>query len=205
MAQFYEGGEEMFQALTYGEPHPGTLQFIQQQLAAPTQALSAATQEFIQSAQGLYDRFMGSEAMRTMRAAGRQLGAAWQSDVIRPLHTAGEFQQAPLVMQRYLMAEPHFRDLYNRQACDGYSETYIDRWPRVPGGEDHYDYRRVMQGIVQPQDDHWVAHQWVETLVPQDRELIAEEQFDILNSWSRMMTFLHSGDEDPTSRWNARL
>lgn len=205
MAQFYEGGEQMFQALSYGgEQHPGTIAFLQQSLQAPTQALTAATQDFMQSAHGLYDKFMGSEAMRTIRAAGRQLGSAWQRNVVRPLHTPGDFQQAPLVMQRYLMAEPHFRELYHRQLCDGYSETYIDRWPRV-SGEDHYDYRRVMQGIVQPQEDHWVANQWVETLVPQDRELIAEEQFDILNSWSRMMTFLKTGDEDPTSRWNARL
>lgn len=204
MANFYTGGVDTFNAIVYSEPHPNTIAFMENMLNQPTTALTSAGEEFMSRARDAYERFNGSEAMRMARAAARQIKSQWDRNIIRPLTTIGDVQQAPMKMQRYLMAEPTVRRAYHRQQCDGYSETYVDAAPGFVGPE-HYEYRRVMDGVVVESDDGWYFDQYFDELEEGDKDFLFEEQFDILRSWNTLASAMMAGKDDPTSRWNAEL
>jgi len=143
--------------------------------------------------------------MRRLRAVVSQLGHCMQKDVIKPLYLLEDIQQAAPVMQRWLMSNIALRERYHAQLCDGFSTTYVDYHPDDIG-ENHYDYRRVMQGIaVDNEDGTWTATQWDDPLFEDDRELDVREQADILNAWANAEMFLKRGESDPTSIWDASL
>jgi hypothetical protein len=202
MATFIEGGAMTFDALTYGSTHPNTLNFLSAQFQNPTASLVSAGQEFVERAASLFEQFNGSQALRAMKSAARGLRSLWQMDEIRPLSTVGQMQFAPLTMQRWIMAEPSIRELYHKNACDGYSDTYIDMHPNDIG-EAHYDYRRVMNGLVlETNEDHayeWTATTYLDDLVEGDTELTLEEQLDIQTTWNFMKHHMSISKEDPTS------
>ncbi len=211
MAEIYDGGTLTFDALAYGKPHPSTLQFLANQYDSASTTLLNAGQAFFDQARDLYERVSGSHAMQVFRAAGRAIRSAWELDEIRSMQTIGQFQHAGPVMQRWLMAEPTVRKLYQQQRIDGYSESYFDHDPGVIGHE-HYDYRRVMQGLVvmdkEPDADGeygWRATTYFDELLPDDEELSLPEQLDIRDAWTHLRSWAAAGDEDPTSRYNAKM
>lgn len=211
MAEIIDGGGMMFDALVYGKPHPSTMQFLSNQFENMSASVQNAGQQFFDAARNMYEQLSGSHAMRVFRAAGRAVRAAWQLDEIRQLETMGDFQHAPLAMQRYLMAEPTTRALYQQQRIDGYSETYRDLFPGDIG-ENHYDYRRVMNGIVVVDESHedpnehgWHATTYYDEQLPDDDDLQLSEQVDILDAWERLRAKIAAKGEDPTSRYNAEM
>lgn len=205
MAEVLEGGGDMFNALAYGKPHPGTHQYLSTQFENATQHLNDAGQRFMAGARAIYEQVRDSTAARMARAVSRRVGHMWQSDVIRAMSAMGDLQQAPLTMQRWIMAEPTLRHRYQQQRVDGYSDTYVDMHPGDVG-ETHYDYRRVMQGMVQESEEAgWTATTWFEDLLPGDDELDIDEQVDIQTTWAAVVAHLRKGDEDPTSIYAAGL
>lgn len=211
MALIVEGGSLTFDAMSYAMPHPNTLQFLSSQFEQATSNLTAAGQRFLDTAKDMYDRLSSSEALNRFRVAGRAIRSMWQMDEIRQLNTIGEFQNAPLSMQRWIMAEPTGRKMYHQQRMDGYSETYLDMEPSAIG-EEHYDYRRVMDGLLVMDEEEdlngdlgWTATTYWEELLPEDNDLSLEEQVDITNSWKFFKEHLKAGKEDPTSRFNSDL
>lgn len=202
MAHFIEGGSMTFDALTYGGPHPGTLNFLQQQFENITPTLQHAGQQFVQQAQSWFEQLNGSAALRAMKSAGRAIKSLWQLDEVRPLTELAQLQFASPTMQRWVMAEPTIRKLYHQGAVDGYSDTYVDAYPKDIG-ETHYDYRRVMDGIVVVNDeDHpheWTATTYIDEMYEDEQPLTLEEQMDILDTWDFMRAHLKHSKEDPTS------
>lgn len=201
----------MFKSLMYGRPHEGTMRFIENQVGFVSQALTDAGARFMDTARDMYSHLEGSNAMRAIRAVGRAVRSLWQLDEIKELIDIGQLQHAPLSMQRYLMAEPTIRGLYQQQRVDGYSDTYVDIFPGTIG-EEHYDYRRVMDGIVvedaEPDENGeygWTATSYLEELLPDEPDLLLVEQLDILASWGGLKAAVEKGGEDPTSKFNADL
>lgn len=205
MAIFVEGGADLFDSLVYGDTyHPNTQQFLLSQVERPTNHLTEMGQQFFSGLRDIYERVSGSHAMRTARAASRKVASIWQSDEIRQLKTIGQCQQAPLTMQRWIMANPTVRRMYQQQRLEGYSETYLDVEPNVRG-EEHYDYRRAMNGVIIDTDDGWYSTTYYDDLVEGDRELTLEEKVDILDTWDTVLYYIRQGGEDPTSPSNAEL
>lgn len=202
MANIVEGGSFTFDALTYGGPHPGTLNFLQQQFENITPVLAAAGQQFVQQAADWFDQLNGSAALRAMKSAGRAIKSLWQLDDVRPLLSIAAMQFAPPTMQRWIMAEPEIRTMYHKSMVDGYSDTYVDHYAGDVG-EDHYDYRRAMDGLVIfNSDDHpyeWTAVNYLDELEESDSPLTLEEQNDIQQTWAFMRAHLKHSKEDPTS------
>lgn len=206
MAQIVEGGAGLFNTLVYGTQHPGTQSFLQYQMENMSQKLTDAGRRFMESGKQIYDYMSGSMAARAARAAKRAFGSIWQSDEIRELVSLSDFQNATPKMQRWVMANDFVRKLYHQQRVEGYAESYVDPFPKDVGVE-HYDYRRVMNGIVvdNVDNDGWTATTWFEDLMEGDRELEHDEQVDILHSWENIVAMIRQGGEDPTSRFGAEL
>lgn len=127
---------------------------------------------------------------RTARNLTRQVKGIFHPNAIMPLLTIAELQSAKPAMQRWLMAMPDYRKLYHRQLCDGFSDSYVDSDPGVVG-EDHYDYRRVMNGIVdfRTEEDKegkyetWKASFYLDELTDPEDNLGFEKQCIVLDAW----------------------
>jgi hypothetical protein len=203
-----DGNDDAFRYRVFGEKSNSGLDFLarqQDRIERFTPLLNNGMESFFQKTREVYDRFNSSDALRRMRAAVSQLTHCMQPDTIRALTNLDDIQQAPPVMQRWLMANITIRERYHAQLCDGYSETFVDHY-FDQRGEDHYDYRRVMQGIAVDQPDGtWQSSQWDDELYADDRELDIAEQADILNTWENAEMFLKREETDPTSIWNSSL
>ena len=95
------------------------------------------------------------------------------------------------------------RLMYHQQRCEGYTDTYVDMHPGDVG-EQHYDYRRVVDGMVMEQDDELVSVQYFDEIKEGD-ELDIDDQVAILRTWDSVKAAIEENKEDPTSPFNASL
>lgn len=203
-----EGNDDTFNHLCYGQKHPGTLQYLQNQFSNFQQTLSHAGQQFVSSAKEIFDQYNSSEALRAARLALNKVSNIFTPDNIRYLYQPQDLQTAQPTMQRWIMAEPTIRSLFHNQRCDGYSNSYVDVSPGIVG-DLHYDYQRVMNGMVctddaKPDEDFRITHYYDE--IPDgDRELTIDEQVDILNTWDVVRAMIKRGKEDPTNSFGGNL
>lgn len=198
------GGTAAWNAIAYGQQNPLNLGYFKSQLENIGQNLNEQAKVFYQDVQSLYDKFNSSEAMRLMRSAMKSAASLFNDNIIRPLTSVDELQNASMQMQRWVMANPVIRQMYHNQECDGYSDTYVDMEPGKIG-EAHYDYRRVMDGVVVCGEDQESFTQYFEDLYEGDRDLILSEQSDILTTWSFMEAMVKALKDDPTSQYGGQL
>jgi len=203
MATLYEGGLDDFAGMVYGAYHSNTVEFLRQAPAQLSERLNAAGQQFVAAANNVLGTFNLDDAMRKMRAAGRIAAAAFQTNVIRELKTIEELQNPPPCMRHLIMACPEVRTMYFNQTVDGYSEQYVDAEPGLIG-HDHYDYRRVMHGIVTEEPEGWRSSEYLEDTQEGD-VLYFDQQVEVLDTWAVLKLKLAEGKNDPVSRWNASL
>jgi hypothetical protein len=198
-----EGDPNTWNALTYGEKNPMNLDYLRNQLATIPQALNDFTNSFYSEARSLFDKYNGSAAQRLIKSVTRSVQSLFGTDTVHSMFELSEIQNANIVMQRWIMANPVVRKLYHDQKCDGYSDTYVDVAP-TDIGERHYDYRRVMDGVVVDSDDDWVVKFYPDEMKAGDKELDHVDKMNILSTWEIMEMFIKSGD-DPTSPFGSKL
>ena len=205
MVMVIEGGIGGMDALMYPVYNPSHLQYFQNTIQQASQRLAGAGQQFIQKAQEVYERVNSSTAIQAARNVLKMVGNTFHNSThIYQVNSLDQFQSATTTMQRWIMAEPTVRALYHEQRCDGYSDTYIDVEPGMIGDR-HYDYRRVMDGVLVDDQESWVVKQYWDELKEGDRDLTVDEKVDILNTWDIMRMFIDKGKEDPTSMLGGTL
>ena len=204
--QVIYGGNNVYNAILYGEQHPDNQRYFQRQIESISETLTDIGRSFFANVNDLYEQYNGAEAMRIARAAINNAQSLFRPNVVQSIFTMADMQTAPMVMQRWIMANPVVRDLYHQRRCDGYSDTYKDIYPGDVG-DTHYDYRRVMDGVVQTndEDDTWSVKFYLDELSDGDRDLLADEKVDILNTWEIAEMFIKAGLKDPTSPWDSDL
>jgi len=201
MATIVNGGRQAYSAIAFGLPNTNTVSFLQNQFTSMSSVMSEAGRSFMERGRELFDKYHGAEAMRLAKAAIRATQHMFMHDAIMELNNISQFQQAKPVMQRWIMACPDIRKLYHQQRCDGYSGSYIDMYPGTIG-EDHYDYRKVMSGImvVGETDDcdyDWRMRVWIED-DENDVTLSFGDKTTILSVWDMVKSMAKPGKEDPT-------
>lgn len=207
--QVITGGARTFSALAYQNQHPENQNYFAQKLQNFTQtfgdAVGSVAGGFMSNATDLFDKFYGSEAVRLAKAAVRKVKSIWERDDIRELFGIGEIQQAKPIMQRWIMAEPTYRQMFHEQRCDGFSNSYVDMEPGAVG-EAHYDYRRVMDGLlVDDEEEGWNMTHYIEDLREGDVDLELDEQLTILSVWDVVAMHAKAGGEDPGSVYGDKL
>jgi len=203
MVQVVVGGSGDFNAMVYGyDRHPGTMNYLENQFSNFSSTLTDAGRSFFSNAKSTFESLTNSDAMRAARNALRKAGGLFQRDEIRSIWDLADFQTAKPVMQRYIMAIPEVRSLWQQQRIDGYSDTYVDLYPGAIG-ENHYDFRRMTTGIVQelPDDDEaeYVIREHLDDLVEDDRELDTDEKADLDYTREVAKAFAELGQDDLTS------
>lgn len=205
MAMYIEGGTLAFNELAYAPRDQNTIEYLKDQAMNLSQNLTDSGRLFMDTAREKWAHFFGDNALRAARAAVRTVQTMWDADVIKQLTTIAQMQHAPIVMQRYIMADPTIRTMFLRQQLDGYSDTYQNIHGNVIGHE-HYDYRRLNNGIVEERDDGgWEAWTFFEELLEGDHELRFDEQMDLKDSISNIIREIRKRRDDPTSKHNASL
>jgi len=200
------GDDSDYRAFVYGaERAPGTIEFMKSTFNNISNTLTSGGREFFSNAKDIFEEYNGSRALQLAKAALSKMNNAFVRNDVHSIWDIDKFQNAPIVMQRWIMAEPTVRQKFHEQQCDGYSNQYVDVSPGEIG-ESHYDYRRVMNGMVVTSDDgpEKVTH-YLDELEEGDRELRFDEQLDILNTWERVAFLMNAGGDDPTSSWGGSL
>lgn len=201
------GSVHSFDYLLFPEQNFANHQYIQNQFTTFSNTLTDIGRKFIESSKDLYEKVNDSNAVRLAKAALRNAKGLFQPDKIVSIDNVEDLRNAQPVMQRYIMAEPTIRELYHKQQCDGYSDTYADIEPDKIGDK-HYDYRRVMTGIIVDEvvdgEDSWVSRNYCDDLLGDDRDLNFDEKIDILKTWD-IIKMCVSNNQDPTSIYSNEL
>jgi hypothetical protein len=203
--QLQYGASDAFNSLIYGERNPSTVDFLRGQIESATQMLGQAGRTFYDRALQTFDHFNSNTAINFARNAIQTLtGGNIDTQRVVYLHEIEQLQNATVLMQRWLMANPFVRERYLDQKLDGYSDTYINVHG-IDVGHAHYDYRRVMNGLMVI-DENGVEHftQYFDELYEGDRELTLAEKVDIVDSWNAQNVLLKLL-EDPTDPAGGQL
>ncbi len=215
------GSPLTFNMMLYPEQHYRNQSYIQQKIEQVSTQLGSVVSDFstkfMERARSLYEQAHNSQAVLAAKAAIRATKGLFHPNAIIQLDSLDELRSAQPVMQRYLMANPIVRELYLEQRIDGYSDTYVN----VHGkniGENHYDYRRVMDGVVvdhelremltgkpvSEDEPEWTCTTYFEDLLPDDRELTAMEQTDMINNY-RLQAIAIQQLKDPTNLFGGNI
>lgn len=202
------GNLDSFDYLLFPEQHPNTRAYLYEQFNNISSALSNIGREFIEESKMIYDKINDSNVARVAKAALRTAKNLFHHNAIYHLDTLESIQEAQPMMQRYIMAEPTIRELYHKQLCNGFSDTYVDAYPDMIE-ENHYDYRQVMSGMVVETIDAnneatWYSRNYYDELVNDDRELNPVEKIDIIKTWDLMKMFIEEGN-DPTDLYGGKI
>ena len=201
MATVIVGGDvASFNSYVYGaDRDPNTLQFIRNSvnfIPNYSNTLTQAGNSYLANAYALSESLVGNRALELARMSLNRVNNAFVRNDIHYISDIDRLQNAPLIMQRYVMAMPEIRQMYQEQRCDGYSDTYRDMHPGDIG-ETHYDYRRVMNGMVVDEDGTDKVSFYLDDIIEGDRELLHSEQSDILKTWEVVADLIKFG-KDPT-------
>lgn len=209
MVMIRQGGHVGFDAVTNLPPPPSTIQYLQSGLERFTGYLTQGSRQLFDAAYSKIAMFDYGKLQQLAQATGRYLDNLWISNEIQPLYDIGQFQHAPPIMVRWLMAEPTIRQMYHNGEAEGYGENYVDSAPgRI--GESHRDWRIVMDGMLVDDDNDgcYSVEYFPETDFEYDvdhDQLSFIDQANIMKSWRRMAHFAEMRDDDPTSPFNGKL
>lgn len=207
MITVVNGDTDTFRALAYGRPDMTTINWCrereQQQLAVVDPFIR---NNYIQQQGTVFGDFDIQGIANVARAVSHYVEEAWYVDNIRTLNTLEELQLPPVTMVKWIMACPEVRTRYHEQSLAGYDDLYVDLEPGK-NGEDHYYYRRVVDGVFLEDKDtgDWTANEWVEELHEEEDLLDFTDQTMILATWRTMVRELDKNTYDPTSQFNAML
>ncbi len=176
---------------------PVITRYIENNLSNIPATLTQAGRDFMNAGVQQYRKINDHAAIKAARTVLRHTVNFHQPNTVYELLDLTSIRTTQGVMQRYVMAEPQIRTEYIKQRIDGYSDNYID----VHDGamrHDHYDYRRVMDGMVVETDDSWVVNTYAHDTLGNDAdELTLDEKVNIISTWEFAKMCLEAG-EDPT-------
>lgn len=205
MAHMVQGGADVMDAFAGGFPNQQTQQWLHAQSEQLRSISGHMASQFFDQAQSLYTVIDEMDAEQIRRNLREKNNALFGEQLIQPLTSLESIQTANPVMQRYIMAYPGLRERYFDQALDGYSDSY-ENIHGIAIGEEHRDYRFVMDAMVQaPVDEDYRSVEYIEPLADGEQDLTLGEKLDVLTTWSMVEHYLEEGDEDPTSVYGNKL
>lgn len=205
MANFIQGDGLTFDALIYGSGNRSAQNFISGMNQQFNNRVHQDVMPMFQNLMGtVFEAVDVSKGLENLKALGYKLSGMMNPHQVSILDTLLEMQQANLGMQRWAMASPDIRKIYQSGLISGYDGTYVDLTPSDIG-ESHYDYRRATCGIVMDRPDGKMeAWQFFDD-GPVEDDLAFSDQVDIICTWNNMKAVLDLGVDDPTSAHGGKL
>lgn len=202
MARVIHASRDEFSALVHGLPTQNSINFIKQQaqsFAGMVGELAGTTKEMFQNVydtvvnydfSGLIDRVTNLKSEYALDVP----------DILERLESLTDLQNANLVTQRWLMANPALRRYVESGKCDGYSSSYFNYEPEYSGLE-HTDYQEIVNGLRQMDEEgnSYTYHIRDSQEDPDVIELSVQSKELILRNWALCQSALVEGEQDPTS------
>ena len=190
------GGEFGANALIYKPMSQSTSEYLHRHLDSALASIRNVSSNFVDSVKNLYNRFSSAEAINRAKMFLHSAGMHLAQDVIYPVRY-DRYRDINLIMQSYVMAKPEVSELYRKNKCYGFQDTYIDPEPNCYG-KDRFDYQRVMDGWIQYEndDDQLGYFMHYSNSDPQD-ELSTMDQIAVQSTWDVVARLIAEGI-DPT-------
>jgi len=177
---------DYFDAMLYGVPDEQKVSRFREATARVAAYIPQHFQQVHQQVVNTVDRLSNLNYRNAMKVATAHIQSAWVGDYIRPLEELADIQAACPVMQRYIMAEPTYRALYNQGQAHGYGKDYVDMQPGALKNN-HTDYQRVVHGLWIDDEDTGMSEQCVyHTDISNDDDeddLQLSQQLAITSTW----------------------
>lgn len=188
------GGEYGANALLYKPLSQQTLSYLNDRLNSTLDRMKDIGGLFTQSVRSLYDKYNSREAIQRAKMVLHGAGVHLAQDIIYPV-SYDQYHNINLLMQRYVISQPDVNDMYVRNLCYGFEDTFEDPEPGTYG-EDRYDYQRVMSGVLQFEengDGYFKFYSNDDT----ESELDNLDKISVLDSWDTALRLIAEG-KDPT-------
>jgi len=194
------GGRDSFNTMLYNVPDNNTLAWLNNNMCRAKEVLSGVADHVVAAGVNMYNRINSNSAINAAKALIADQGGHINPYVIYSMDY-NSMGNANMIMQQYVMANPMVQELYADNMCYGFEETYYDPQPGVYG-EDRYDYQRVMDGVLVPDEEHTSVSYYSNT---DDTEINVSDQYAILETWQHVENMLLNGKIDPTDPDGGRL
>lgn len=182
--------------LLYPQQHPNNEIWVTHQLQNCSNQLTQYGIEHMNYLRRENAEINNEASIRNAKYLLRDIQTCVVPNIVLPLFTPSGLQNAPPIMQRFVMADPFLRKEYQRGTIEWYPETYVDEEPDKIG-IDHYDYRVVMSNVVQDDGSYFIS---LEELKPGDSELTDREKSDIVQTWEYIRKAVDNG-YDPFKKY----
>lgn len=184
--------------IIYNAPDSRLLNYLNASISNAASKLGNIATNMMDSVVSIYDKFNSAEAINQGKLLLNSIGQHLSDDAIYTV-SHNDLYNANLIMQRYIIANPVVNQLVADNMCVGFSDTYIDLEPGVTGTE-RYDYRRVMDGVLDYDDDGVGVIRYYSQ---DDEDIYGDElnvidKFSILETWENV-AYAIANEIDPTS------
>lgn len=205
------GGAAAFLAMSGTAPSASSMRFLKQYNESRwsdeslMSRLSDHSRRFAERARQAYEDAYSDEMFRTMRSLRDQFTHAFQEDTIHRLRGIGDYQNAPPIMQRFILSDPIIRQRAQQQRTAAYDEDYVDREPQVPT-EWHRDRMLSTNGFAIENDEGELELSFFAIDEEEDDPLMdIYEQSMIADAQMGVRICFEEGDEDPLDKWKGKL
>ncbi len=201
MAIAIHANDDVFRAMQFGSPRSEDRSFLRDHIENVASRLGRGAEAFIEKAKARFDSFDLRALDRKLESIKRKVRYGYDDDIIRPMSSIGQYQQAGFNCQRWVMANAKVQRMRRDDRIFGYQDTFIDRYHgRV--GEDNPDHCKVVNGLVQFHEDG--SNSFVQFSDAYDdegrEELDFAQQTTIRDSiWANLEAIIAMGRDDPTS------
>lgn len=161
--------------------------------------ISSTAMGWLDKARSFVNVIDTSSAIQALRNITVKQDSMWNTNNVYQCSSIEQIQTANPVMQRYIMAEPRLRDMFFKSSVEGYADSYTNFHGDAIGVK-HYDYRRVVDGMLMEQpDETYQVSTFYEEIPEGDSELTLHQKVDLLRTWNLVNVALDANEMDPTS------
>lgn len=194
-----ETDDRTLHATTHGMLSRSDIGFFRERVSRNVKYAANYVNDYLKEAKDLIDNFDFDVLRDKVEAVRDRFGKRWDEDRIMRLTSLADLQQAKPKMQRYLMANPRVRKLFYGNKVNGYNGAFYSDEPGLYGNE-HSDYRNVMQGGYVGTDDEDRFVTYLDVLHDDSDDVLTfNERLVIREAWALMDAELDAGGQDPTS------
>ena len=191
-----DGTRELEEAMLYRPPSRQLADYLQSNFSSAMERIRSTNTTFINRLNDLYHRYTSDEAIVRAKDVLYDSSTYLHDDVITRTNYH-DLNNTTLANQRYIMASPEIGRLHRRNMVHGFQDTFKDFEEGIYG-EDRTDYKRVMDGIMQfDEEGNAFYNKYYFVDETGDMDLTDNEKYSILESWKQVSYYLAQGI-DPT-------
>lgn len=189
------GSENVFMAKLFGPPSQATADYCRRSIERAGTIAGDIGKRVYETSMNAWRRFNSNSAIEQARDMVADAGYRVGEDGISFLNRKEVISARP-TMARYIHAMPDVYELHRNQQCSSYGGLYANRMPHIEKAEDHPDYQRVVDGLMQfkKNGSAYVSYH-VDTGA--GSTLKTREKMDIRRTWDVVKDMIID-EEDPT-------